>query len=129
MASLSAPHASILTRSLPLGRVKPSLGSMVLGGFKGSWLAFHVGIVIGFLSTFYLLNGLLWPQPPGPESQTPHPDDDPFWVVQQLALLSAGHPHLSGGRCQRWGALGDGGILQGPWGAVAVRERGWRAVD
>ncbi|EMP28986.1 Glycoprotein-N-acetylgalactosamine 3-beta-galactosyltransferase 1-B [Chelonia mydas] len=81
-------------------RVKPSLGSMVLGGFKGSWLTFHVGIVIGFLSTFYLLNGLLWPQPPGPESQTPHPDVDPFWVVQQLALLSAGHPHLSDRTCR-----------------------------
>ncbi|XP_074977701.1 glycoprotein-N-acetylgalactosamine 3-beta-galactosyltransferase 1-B isoform X2 [Caretta caretta] len=69
---------------------------MVLGGFKGPWLAFYVGIVIGFLSTFYLLNGLLWPQPPGPESQTPHPDVDSFWVVQHLALLSTGHPHLSG---------------------------------
>ncbi|TFK03557.1 Glycoprotein-N-acetylgalactosamine 3-beta-galactosyltransferase 1-B [Platysternon megacephalum] len=66
---------------------------MALGVFKGSWLAFHVGIVTGFVSTFYLLNGLLWPQPPGPESQTPHPD---VWVVQHPALLSAGHPHLSG---------------------------------
>ncbi|XP_067385621.1 glycoprotein-N-acetylgalactosamine 3-beta-galactosyltransferase 1-B-like [Emydura macquarii macquarii] len=69
---------------------------MALVGFKGPWLAFHVGIVAGFISAFYLLNCLLWPQPPGPESQTPLAALDPVWVIQHPAVFSAGHPRLSG---------------------------------
>uniref|UniRef100_A0A8C8VFA8 N-acetylgalactosaminide beta-1,3-galactosyltransferase n=1 Tax=Pelusios castaneus TaxID=367368 RepID=A0A8C8VFA8_9SAUR len=70
---------------------------MALMGIKGSWLAFHVGIVAGFISTFFLLNCLLWPQSQDPESQTPSAAPDPVWVIQHPALLSAGgHPQLSG---------------------------------
>lgn len=69
---------------------------MALGLFKSSWLAFHVGIMAGFACTFYLLNGLHQPPPQEPESPAPRPAGDSFWVIQHPALLSSGHPHLSG---------------------------------
>ncbi|TRZ11744.1 hypothetical protein HGM15179_015380 [Zosterops borbonicus] len=57
---------------------------MLLLGLQSAWLPFHGGVLVGFLTTFLLLHGLLLPQPvPGPSrapqvgNDTPGPSSPP----------------------------------------------------
>uniref|UniRef100_A0A8D0H9N3 N-acetylgalactosaminide beta-1,3-galactosyltransferase n=1 Tax=Sphenodon punctatus TaxID=8508 RepID=A0A8D0H9N3_SPHPU len=69
---------------------------MALLGSKGSLMAFHLGLVAGFFSTFYLLGSLPWEQPPRPATQMPHGDGDPQWIIDRSALFRVAHLHLPG---------------------------------
>ncbi|XP_060618942.2 glycoprotein-N-acetylgalactosamine 3-beta-galactosyltransferase 1-A-like [Anolis sagrei] len=62
---------------------------------KTSFLAFHLGLIAGFLSTFYLVGNLIWEKASGPDTQPPHASKDPQWIVERSALFSVSHPHLA----------------------------------
>lgn len=73
---------------------------MGLFGSKSSLLAFHLGLIVGFISTFYLVGNLIGEGAPRPGTQPPHGLRDPEWIVERSALFSVAHPHLAG---KDWG--------------------------
>ncbi|XP_066474029.1 glycoprotein-N-acetylgalactosamine 3-beta-galactosyltransferase 1-A-like [Tiliqua scincoides] len=66
-------------------------------GSKSSLLAFHLGLIAGFISTFYLVGNLTREGTPRPGTQPPHGFRvDTEWIVERSALFSVAHPHLAG---------------------------------
>ncbi|KAH0629022.1 hypothetical protein JD844_010765 [Phrynosoma platyrhinos] len=63
------------------------LGDMGILSSKSSFLAFHLGLIAGFLSTFYFVGNLMWEGPPRPGTQSPHASKDPEWIVDRSALF------------------------------------------
>lgn len=85
---------------------------MLLLGLQSAWLPFHGGVLVGFLTTFLLLHGLLLPQPvPGPSrdpqggNDTPGPSSPP--VLYGVA------PEDAAGGCWRVAPGGDTGDSAG----------------
>ncbi|KAL8164015.1 UNVERIFIED_CONTAM: hypothetical protein K2H54_043721, partial [Gekko kuhli] len=62
---------------------------------KSSLLAFHLGLIAGFISTFYLVGNLRLEGPPRPSTQSPRVIRDSEWFVEKLALFRVAHPHLA----------------------------------
>ncbi|XP_020633885.3 glycoprotein-N-acetylgalactosamine 3-beta-galactosyltransferase 1-A [Pogona vitticeps] len=69
---------------------------MGLLGSKSSFVAFHLGLIVGFLSTFYLVGNLSWEGSARPSTQLPQGSKDPEWIVDRSALISVAQPHLEG---------------------------------
>nr|XP_056723208.1 glycoprotein-N-acetylgalactosamine 3-beta-galactosyltransferase 1-A-like [Euleptes europaea] len=63
---------------------------------KSSLLAFHLGLIAGFISTFYLIGNLRLGELPHPGTLTPRGFRDAEWFVEKLALFRVAHPHLAG---------------------------------
>ncbi|XP_062979106.1 glycoprotein-N-acetylgalactosamine 3-beta-galactosyltransferase 1-A-like [Elgaria multicarinata webbii] len=63
---------------------------------KSSFFAFHLGLIAGFVSTFYLVGNLIWEGSSRPGTQPPHGSKDPEWIVDRSALFRVAHPHLEG---------------------------------
>lgn len=65
-------------------------------GSKSSFVAFHLGLIAGFVSTYYLVGNLWWEGSARPSTHRRHGAKDPAWIVDRSALVSVAQPHLAG---------------------------------